>query len=49
VVPAHLMCGLTHTIVLKDGRVEARGTLAELLESCDEMRHLWHGDATGAG
>ena len=38
-----------HIIVLKDGRVEARGTLAELLESCDEMRHLWHGDATGAG
>ncbi len=43
------MCGLTHIIVLKDGRVEARGTLAELLESCDEMRHLWHGDAAGAG
>ena len=31
-------------IVLKDGRVEARGTLAELLEDCEEMRRLWYGD-----
>jgi ATP-binding cassette subfamily B protein len=30
-------------IVLKDGQVEDRGTLPELLERCDEMRSLWHG------
>ncbi len=28
-------------IVLKDGHVEAQGTLAELLESCEEMQALW--------
>jgi ATP-binding cassette subfamily B protein len=31
-----------HIIVLKEGHVEARGTLAVLLASCAEMRSLWH-------
>jgi ATP-binding cassette subfamily B protein len=31
-------------IVLKEGRVEAVGTLAELLETCEEMQSLWQGD-----
>jgi ATP-binding cassette, subfamily B, bacterial len=31
-------------IVLKGGRVEARGTLDDLLRSSEEMRRLWRGD-----
>jgi ATP-binding cassette subfamily B protein len=31
-------------IVVKDGRIEGKGTLPELLESCEEMRRLWHGE-----
>jgi len=30
-------------IVLKDGAVEAVGSLSELLVSSKEMQHLWHG------
>jgi ATP-binding cassette subfamily B protein len=31
-------------VVLKEGRIEAVGTLSELLKSCEEMQRLWRGD-----
>jgi ATP-binding cassette subfamily B protein len=37
-----------HIVVLKDGRVEAEGSLDELLASCEEMQRLWHGDLAAA-
>ncbi len=33
-------------IVLKEGQVDGQGTLAELLESNDEMRSLWQGSVS---
>ena len=34
-------------IVLKAGRVEAMGTLTDLLDMCQEMQRLWMGDVAG--
>jgi ATP-binding cassette subfamily B protein len=36
-------------IVLKEGRVDAAGTLADVLAASEEMRQLWRGDLQGAG
>ncbi len=33
-----------HIIVLKNGRIEAEGSLDTLLESCEEMQRLWQGE-----
>lgn len=37
-----------HIIVMKGGRIEAEGTLAELLATSKEMQLLWQGEETSA-
>ena len=37
-----------HIVVLKDGRLEAAGTLDDLLQTCEEMQRLWAGDPGAA-
>ena len=36
-------------VVLRDGAIEAEGKLGYLLETCEEMRRLWHGDIGDRG
>ncbi|PZE22104.1 ABC transporter ATP-binding protein [Paenibacillus xerothermodurans] len=36
-----------HIIVMKDGCIEAEGTLNTLLQTSEELRHLWNREETG--
>jgi ATP-binding cassette subfamily B protein len=50
-VVSHRRAALRHAdqvIVLRDGQIAAQGHLDELLETCQEMQRLWHGDLAPA-